>query len=206
MDAQKIVVTVPHARCPEWDLSMRVCDIAAEKFARMLQERLQLMLRELRDPRRLVVLLGEVSRKRCDLNRIQCRGEPFREAVRAELRAGDVILLDVHSFPRGEFPGTHVVFLDVERSVLRRPSPFVRELHVEMATMASLSGARIRTEVIAGTQVNDILLEAIQMGNRRNALVEIDESLSVPQMHMLAEWMAQAVAMAWFRRKEKKVR
>ena len=176
---------------------VRECDLAAEKFSRMLRERLGFLLRL--DASRLVLLLGDVPRRQCDLNRFPCRAMPFRDRIRGELRGADAMLLDVHSFPSGEFGNAHLAFLDVEPSVSGGWSPFVDDLNRYLRTLSSLEGARVDSAVFRGTTENDILVEAIRMGNRRNALVEINESLSDEQMRLLAGWLARAVEMAWFR-------
>lgn len=108
-------MSVPHAFCEAETLWSRpVCDKTSEESARAICEALPAAATRM--------LLGNAPRPVMDLNRRESRASPWRrkleEIILESLKLASpeiVVLLDVHSFPRGAFEGTgsDVVVMDI---------------------------------------------------------------------------------------------
>jgi hypothetical protein len=112
---RRYVVSVPHAFCEaETPWSRSVCDRTSEESARAICDALPTSATKM--------LLGNTPRSMMDLNRRESRGSPWRrkleETILQSLKLASpeiVVLLDVHSFPRGSFQGTRsdLIIMDI---------------------------------------------------------------------------------------------
>jgi hypothetical protein len=99
----KVILTVPHARCPLHNKDHN-CDVIAPAVGRALKSYLE------RQGMDVFLFMGNVPRTECDLNREGVRKTHWYKTVFNELRMGDV-LIDVHSFPSDDrkFEGNDIV-------------------------------------------------------------------------------------------------
>jgi hypothetical protein len=112
---RRYVVSVPHAFCEaETPWPRPVCDRTSEESARAICDELPSSATRM--------LLGNTPRPVMDLNRRESRGWPWRkkleETILQSLKLASpeiVVLLDVHSFPRGAFEETRsdVIIMDI---------------------------------------------------------------------------------------------
>jgi hypothetical protein len=126
-------------------------------------------------PRSALIKNTSVHRDILDMNRIESRGSEFRQKVSAALRQA-ILLIDVHSFPPGEFGGADVVIMEARRDT---PSSAVHAL------LQILRRTPLRIEwTQAHPFVNDIEYSA----NVAIAfLLEVNEALDSTQLASVAK-------------------
>jgi hypothetical protein len=106
-----VVITAPHAVCPQPCADGRQCDCAAELWARKLFQKLQ-------DANILSTLLIPLTpRAEGDFNRYWTRDTPYRRTLTAAMQSSWLVL-DIHSYPPPHWEGYDAVILDD-----RRPAP-----------------------------------------------------------------------------------
>ena len=194
-DARYVVLTVPHAVCPEdAPRAAHLCDFLAPRAAQCVFER----SRALEDVavRALAPLVPtHTPRTVCDLNRRRCwpesdgdggsaRAHPFRERVREVVRErGDrvALVLDVHSYPPRvpDWGDYTLVVLDEDVRVGgggRWDRPPWSSYAVDFTRFMNRD-AGVRTALRAGHD-NDIMREMRTQLGRRALLLEFNEALA----------------------------
>ena len=159
----RIVITVPHATCPNKKLYHR-CDHLAPRAARKIFDAFPPTQNSIRR-----IFLGTVPRTECALHRRRCREHPWRQEIRKVVTQNPekTWVLDVHSYPPEDeaFGPYDIVLLD--------DPPF------DSALTQALSGALTRQGLTVGRltgSVNDIMQEARELG-ARSILIEFNENL-----------------------------
>lgn len=144
-----ILITAPHACSIE--NAAHVCDVGAHGVAQMLG-----VLLEAGDIHVSTILNPTTPRDRLDVNRVEGRNHPYRKAIYALLPTVD-LLIDVHSFPRGEprFEGNDVVVFNMPTTF---DDEFVRRLYL------GLLNQRVRALLYDGSPENDTVASALEMG------------------------------------------
>ena len=179
-----VIITVPHATCPRipkhltMDLVGHICDFKAKEFAKELQQAL------IKRGYKAILLIANVSRKECDINRPECRTMSFRPRLTklyCEFKAqkNKTWIIDVHSFPTKEgfskaFGHNDIAVLDIAEKRIEIPgniNQLVRRLK-----------ENISTKVYQGKLNNDIIREARQWGYFNSTLIEVSEGISPRNM------------------------
>jgi hypothetical protein len=122
----------------------------------------------------------DTLRAELDMNRAESRHSVFRQQVAAALSANSV-LIDTHSFPRGEFYDAHIVIMEARRSA---PSSVVTQLLRCIAD--ALPQLRV-TWLQAHSTINDIEYTAVtEHGVALALLLEVQEELTDAQLSAVA--------------------
>lgn len=163
-----VIITVPHAVCPENKPDLHLCDFVALRFASVLYQTLK--------PENLDLhyLPGDTSRDICDLNRDQPCGQEFRhklQEARRSLGNQRYITLDIHSYPSSYYPYNRSL---VTLLGFKKPETLLRLL------MA------LKAQYLEASKVNFIIQQ-----DRQNPLspilIEINEDITPNQMTQVAE-------------------
>lgn len=181
-----ILVAAPHARCYDERGTRTKCDGRAGEAAFEIGR----ALRCLGKP--ALVLLPQLTRSQCDLNRPLCRATLYRSRLR-NLAGGASLVLDVHSFrPHGGRIGRVAgarpfVLLDLCQS---QPSATTQSLRT------ALSARGWPADVIC-SRVGDIRTEMTELGIPV-ASIEVSIDLAPRQRFQLyrhiAAWAASRIA------------
>lgn len=179
MPRVKYVITVPHAACPDHSRS-HPCDYAAPRAAEYLATYLGVEK----------IIRGSIPRAVIDMNRSPSRGVlPERQELAAFVNAEpNAVVLDVHSYdehaPWGQ--SSDVVFMDTGLS----------QKWVKVAVLHAQLKSGIRAELLAGSQVNDIMGEMKERGVPA-VLIEFREGLDEALMARVAKGVADGVSYAF---------
>lgn len=124
------------------------------------------------------IIGGNESRVNCDLNRVECRGRPWRRSLHSQMKTAS-LLIDVHSFPP-EHRDLHCYFI-------------VDENYYDYCTLVQLNEflveSGVQSRIFQGSQ-NDIIDEAYEM-NLCAILFEINEGNSMETNQFIAKKIAQ---------------
>lgn len=169
----KLLITVPHARCPpNVPPDSHPCDFAAERMAKLIHQRVP----------NSKLLLGDVPRTALDLNRSAARESAYRETLRGLVHEG-VTVLDVHSYPRGAFR------TNTETVLLSNPAN-----RAESASLAeAIQGRGVSTALLRGAR-NDIQQEMTELGIPA-LLLEVREDGAAPLplvAKAVSDWVSQS--------------
>jgi len=183
-----VILTVPHAACPTGILGYlphHLCDFIAEKAARGLDERIEV-------PHTLIV--GDMERLDCDLNRPHCRDTPFRHRIRTFIQkfksSHQVWVLDIHSFPHAmtDYGTAEVAFLEDGETASRYTS--------DLADWLRTNEIFARVHVGAADGGADIETEARSLGVR-STLIEFNEDLSPARLEYILDIMKTWIDTDW---------
>lgn len=174
------------------------CDIGAQYVAIPLYVRL--LQSPCFGPSKVFLLLGDVPRGKCDLNRKPCRDQPFRRrlekvikacqkqavVVEGEQKQKKITLLDLHSFPerdsweRGGCDDVVLLYVCTPSPNLHeKPEPPCEYKTRSLALAQALAAPNIKVRALPGTQDNDILLQGQELGVDDQHLIEFGEFLSL---------------------------
>ncbi len=175
----RVLITAPHA-C-DVRSSSHVCDIGAYSRAKLLQ-----MCLENLDHDVITILNPTLHRDVLDVNRVEGRGLPYRQAIANVLSDMD-LLVDVHSFPPSEprFAGHQIVIFNFPTTFDDR---FVQ------AVAHDLQRRGVAVLLYDGSPENDTVASALERG-RMAMLVEFNEN-DASQAAPLVQWLAQAISNA----------
>ncbi len=182
MDHSKlIIITAPHAYCTPGS-KVRMCDTFAEDAA------LEIYACLLERGHSVELLLSDTIRSVSDLNRIESRTTTYRQRLSGLLKSHTGVLLDIHSFPRGEFDITFssgeihksgdVVVLDIAPG-----TAYSEELTSRLSEV-------IHTTLLEGSQVNDVVTQSRQKG-WTSTLIEFVESFPRAKLKRVAAVVAE---------------
>lgn len=122
-----LVITVPHSYCRRGDDQDHLCDLVAEQAGHELQA--------IAAPyfSRVSFYLSDRPRSELDLNREEAYNSIWRVALRERIedlqKLGPVVLLDLHSYPNGSYPGVFtVLYVDKNRDYVPNLGPSVHWL------------------------------------------------------------------------------
>ncbi len=168
----KILLTVPHSVCPEFDSndlnsdsndldtesenSEHPCDFKAEEMALILKDNLESRGHHVN------LELSDTFRAICDLNRRSCRETGFRKRIRKN-SSRDTLILDVHSYP-----GSDETYGQFEFVILDPSGPSSAQLQILRSGMSYLLwiyllSKGINVGLLQGKD-NDIQDEARELG------------------------------------------
>lgn len=172
-----VLLTVPHAVCLQ-EIKVRHCDRVAEKAARILYEMIPSSQ----------LFIGNILRERMDLNRNVSLNTFFRRRIRWYLEnTQPLLLLDIHSFPPGEFEGADVAILDEQPA-----SGYGQDLFGYLDE--NLAGYSIG--YFEGSKVNSIIRESNYYGVPA-LLIEFNESLTDDEMinisQVISSWVKEYI-------------
>lgn len=168
-----VILTVPHATCPDKrheGIGLHVCDYKAKEFAEALQQAL------VKRGVTVTLLIANVNRRECDINKPECRTMSFRPKLtklycRYKDDRNETWVIDVHSSPVKEHSKrNYFAFLDIVPKKEDIP-PKVRHL------IDKLKENVTATKTLRGTIDNDILLEAREWGYYNSTLLEVNEDI-----------------------------
>lgn len=177
---EQVLLTVPHKACPPNSPPNHLCDFVAETSAVALYQYLG---------RKPCLLIGNIPRTQCDLNRIQCRQTKFRKELRKEIKSGDYkFVLDIHSYPPDledkelrEWSKYDLVIMD------RLPETQYGDLLTKLLQKAGVNCMRV-----LGSKKNDIVGEARENG-LYSVLLEFKEEVK----RMPYEKIAHVIEHEW---------
>ncbi len=164
-----IVITVPHAACLESNADHN-CDELAPMVARIFSE-------EIHDVP-FSMLLGNINRNVCDLNREESRDTDFRKMLRRYFEVEPGFLFDIHSFPAddpGEYEGVDVAIATNEADMEEYLCPLSDFLYSQ----------GINNHVVAGI-TGDIIEEAKEY-DIESYLFEFNEALSEDEIRPIVK-------------------
>ena len=182
----EVILTVPHAKC-NFKLQGHYCDLKALEFAESLTDVLQ------KKNIKVILLVADINRSICDINRIQCRSESFRPKLTNILNEKknnkELWILDIHSFPNGikSFEQYPLVFLELNY-IVHNTSHHSMDIKLPSKIFklySKLINKGIAANVLAGTNDNDILFETRNMGYQNSSLLEINESITCSEMNKI---------------------
>jgi hypothetical protein len=169
---KRILITVPHAVCNQFTDENHQCDSLAHEFALNLEESFELNNIETK------LLVGNIPRYTCDLNRVICENTEFVSRVKSEIKRTS-LHLDIHSFPTSDenWRNYDVVLLVQNPKVISK----VKNLS------SYLNNRKVPTAIYPG--VTNYLIEISQSFNVPSWLIEINEDTdSVEIADLIAEW------------------
>ncbi len=169
-----IVITVPHAPCPERiPEGSHPCDLASPGAANLLHS---VSRRHFRD---VELLEADVPRTIADQNRPWGRGTQFRNRVATLVVDGrsagrSVYVIDVHSFPSNEkgWNEYDVVVIDPRPDYAPSFVTFRSDATMDLYEFLRDEGKDV--EYVPGSQLNDIVVTSRDMG-ATSFLLEISE-------------------------------
>jgi succinylglutamate desuccinylase len=165
------VITVPHFVCPKTIQGVKKkhpCDSAAETGA--------LLLEKYFGKKKIVtkVFLGDIERKKCDLNRAEesqrlC-SSTFRSRVTNYVKSSKVFVFDVHSYPTNKKWSNRLDFYLLDET----PPPFCE---YSRSCVKYMQSKKVSCTVLQGKPtVNDIMFQMRKLG-KPCFLVEFNEAL-----------------------------
>jgi hypothetical protein len=174
-----VLLTVPHAVCEAKPSLMHYCDYGALNFAMAISEA----------GRGVIALVGNVNRRKCDLNRIACADTLYIANVRRAFESGDVSLhLDIHSYPV-DYSGWEKYEI-----VVLIENPGVSNLVEKFAAFLAKRGVSIG--IFQGT--TNYLIELSASYDVPSWLIEIREDVNpAPIASMIAEWTSRLHYHMW---------
>lgn len=178
-----LVVTSPHAKCP--DSKERMCDLAAERAANVFCE----IANQLGFT--CYYFQGDEYRFHYDLNRSTSRNTKYRKDLKKTLEKlyndkTDTIIIDIHSFPNYWIPeaGDINFFKKNETApdavMLIGRNDRYKNWSIGESFAKSLNNNGIKTKVLPGIEVNDILNQSAEY-KIPGTLVEINEKYLMNQ-------------------------
>ncbi len=174
----KIVITVPHSKCNGggWILfDPHDCDKKSASFARKLNKAFK---RE--SKLNTILILGDVNRIECDLNRKSCHDSKkyeFSKKLDKFLKEDNTnLLLDIHSFP-----GNHITY-ELYILVL---SGDKKSMNISKSLYVFLKKNGVDIAATEGDKTNHILYLGYEY-SIPSVLVEINERLSDTRMRELS--------------------
>ena len=141
-----LIITSPHV-CPNLNVLDPSCDVNSLMYAKLIAKSI----------RSSILIRSRTKRSSCDNNRHMCRSTHMRRRLRSEMKkmTPNYVVLDVHSYPRGSFDfirKPNVVLLDIYNSFL------VKLLY------RALKKHKVNVIILNGSLVNDIVVEAYELG------------------------------------------
>jgi hypothetical protein len=180
MSSMTVFITVPHADC-RGDAYWHHCDLLAEEMARKISD--AFLARNVETK----LFVGNVPRRKVDLNRPVSRLTRFRRSLSKELKnAGfNDVLLDIHSYPSNS-KAYELYILDIKQ--LSFDDTFNTFL------IGNLESQGIKTFLLnKGSLKNDIVVEAMtKHGIHDSSLIEVSENLIGQKDRLL--YIADAIA------------
>lgn len=154
---QQVILTVPHAKCPETNESLlnHSCDILSEKFGKLLHKKITCTKSKL--------FIGDINRDVIDLNRKESRNTSFRRNVRNNMTAKS-ILIDVHSNEPDSYK-----FGKYDVSLISDDDELKNNIY------GALTQSGYKVGLFNVHPIDDILIEAKEKGIEKSILVEINE-------------------------------
>lgn len=198
MAKRKIIITVPHSICLEGSTRIeKYCDTSALSFANILLERL------LNNGYDTTLIKSNLNRKYLDPNRFFTTSKEYgtltlknsilwqklNEQIRLHEKYDDVIVFDVHSFPRESFKvndeETNVVILDnyPYQEIVKDLNTFLNEHSIYENGNDKMS--KILTAKIGSNAIMDVLTNGPVY--IKALLIEINEKLSLDMLKKIAE-------------------
>lgn len=169
-----VVLTVPHGHADN--------DRAAEAVARALHKALTAH-DEWGKSLETALIVNRLNRRTKDGNRPESRGRAFRAAITEELSKGARLMIDVHSFKptSRRFHGKDIVLLHTpglqSLAFLKRYAGLLRSSGV------ALRYPDVRVEVEPAKYVDDVCIQAREVGVKANALMLAEHNdLDHPQL------------------------
>ncbi len=172
-----IILTSPHSYCTNTSYISHMCDFLAEKALTILQEKIS-------NFEFIYVHKSNIDRRIIDLNRPISRNTRYRLSVDRILEKSDkhtTVLLDIHSFPIGNFDNSEIAILWIH------DSSFADNLE------QYLNNHGIYSQKFLGSKINDIMYSAIQEGFQNSLLLEFNESLSNSRLDYICSVIANFV-------------
>jgi hypothetical protein len=173
-DSMKVLLTVPHGGKDNDELA----PVIAAKISRFLD------LMDVSNVRKI----NYYPRSMIDMNRPASRGTDFRNEIEAKLKelTKNDVLIDVHSFPDDDQTPYELYFLDIYG--IDQDDSFNRALH------SFLVKHGVNAAILAGSQINDIVMQAMEYGMENLTLAEFNRSLSPDRFNVITKLVASFVA------------
>lgn len=169
-----LVVTSPHSLCYH-QVNGRQCDLLAHLAASRL-------LLQLDRDGTVQYFPGTQPRFEIDLNRSGSRGTEYRATLSQSLdNYHPQLLIDIHSFPSGEFEGVDIAVVDNQPGTW-----YGRSLFQTLSKLLPKS----KVGYFEGSEINDIVIEARGKGIPA-ILVEYREDLNIDQIDSITRVMTK---------------
>ena len=171
-----ILITVPHC-CWSGVEVKKHYDRNAEAAAKIIQQHLNI---------KNELLLGDMPRKVCDLNRPTSRHTPFRQYIGEWLNkaSSTSIVLDVHSFINIQTGRIGSMFLNVQLVLLYHPSQIIDDAFIKYLK----DECKINVGVAHST-LGDIRLQTIE-AQRNGMTLEFNSDLTEDEL----AWIGLCIA------------
>lgn len=175
-DTKIVLITVPHGSCPI-NPQGHECDFSALYAAAFLNKIFMEKFTVNKKNLWPILLIPDVPRKECDLNRYNCRNKPYRSLIRKKIKELDTrvkFVLDVHSFPSNEKS-----FGDnIDVALLDNPSEKKQSFETySKVIQKNLKNEKLNSVLLQGIN-NDIQYEMKTKFILPSILVEFNESNS----------------------------
>lgn len=170
----KVLVTVPHGGKDDDEFA----PVMAAKISRFLDSMDVSNIRK----------INYYPRSMIDMNRPASRGTDFRNEIEAKLKelTKNDVLIDVHSFPDNDQSPYELYFLDIHGISI--DDSFNKALHTFLVKHG------VNAAILAGSQINDIVMQAMEYGMENLTLIEFNRSLSHDRLNAITKLVALFVA------------
>lgn len=162
MEPINLIITVPHAKC-DFMAKKRGCDFAAALAGKSICNALN------KCKLKYVYFQGNEFRCNYDLNRKPSRSTKYRTALESVIKnssSNNSLLLDIHSFPDYYMDEAGDINFFAKNEVapdivfLQGPNNTFNEVSLTESLFASIKKAELKTKIIKGIIVNDIMNNA----------------------------------------------